>query len=908
MLTRSQNIFSEFSAIANSHPEKKAIFYKPEKEKGYNSLTYAQIYDSALKLGNILSGLGIIRNDKIAILLDNQPEYAIAFMAAMSISATAVPLDIQFSNAQIKQLILHSEARILITTKNNHPNIGLQLRNMQTIIIDSEEFHEEFDNYSADNKIAGNLKYDNELALLFYTSGTTDMPKAVMLTHKNLLSNINSIQESKIINKNDVIVSVLPLHHAYPFTVTLLTPLLTGAKIIYPKSRSSSDMLEAMRKNCATILVGVPQIYSLMQHSINEKIRRLPALKKGLIYLASRASLKIQRLLNINTAKYLFKQIHSAFGPHLRFLVSGGARLDPDIANDFVKWGFTIIEGYGLTETSPVATFNPVKKPKIGSVGVPISSVEIKIIEKDKNGVGEIAIKGPNVMTGYYNMPRQTKDAIKDGWFASGDLGYMDSDGYLYITGRKKEIIVLSNGKNINPEEIEKHYLKSPFIKELCVLAVKSNAFLKGTEHLGAIIVADEEYFKSKNETNIRSKLKWELESIAQTIPAYKRIKEFVVSKNALPRTRLGKITRHRIMQLYAELLKTSKPKEEEYLKQDEINILYSDTAKNAINFLEKTLNRKININDHLELDLGLDSLGRIEVLLSLQGALNLQVSDETAMEFFMCNTVKELLLKLKSVMPQISDEQFKEEGAIMWDKIVKESPSAQTLDKLNIKPGKLNIALNLLLIPLIKIFFRVFFLLKTEGQDNLPKKGPYIICPNHTNYLDGLFVLSALPFNIVLNTYFVGYSIIFEHFLLRKLIRIARLIPLEISLNLIESLRSCAFVLQNSKNVCYFPEGLRSIDGKVKEFKKGVGILVKELNVPAIPVYIDGAFRSWPRTRKLPRPAKITVKFGKIMDNKTLNPENKEKEEAYILIAENLRRQVAKTGKEELPQETSQQ
>lgn len=886
-------IFNAFAQTAKSCPEKKAVLFKKDTPL-YESLTYAQIYSQSVKFGNLLKGAGIAPNDKLAIILDTRPEYAIAFFSAMYAEAVAVPLDIQLPAQQIAQFIFHSECKLLITAEKIYSNLKNYLQDLTVILVDSAEFQAQVNKYPSDTIFTPQGQADKELlALLVYTSGTTDLPKAVMLTQANLLSNVDAIKKSNMVLDDDIIVSMLPLHHTYPFMVTLLLPLLIGSTIAYPAGLSSGEILNCVKETQATILVGVPQIYSLMHRSIKEKIKKLPLAKQGLAEFLGESAYVLRLSFNVNLNKRIFSEIHKTIGESLRFMASGGARLDPEVAEDFFKWGFTILEGYGLTETSPVTTFNLIDSPKIGSVGKPIPEVELKIINPNQEGIGEVAIKGPNVMAGYYNMPRQTKEVIKDGWFASGDLGYLDNEGYLYLTGRKKEIIVLSNGKNINPEEVERAYSQSPFIKEICVLPIKASGLVKGVESLAAIIVIDEEYFKLKNEINIRNRIKWELDNSSIKLASYKRITGFVISKESLPRTRLGKIMRHKIQHLYAGQLESNKPKAGEPLKKEDLDILSLAGTQQVLSLLKQALNKEVSINDHLELDLGLDSLGRIELLLGLQTALGLEVSDEQAMDFFMSLTVKDLIEKFGRVMPDIKKQPQKEK-AFLWSKVINEGTSNKTLKNIRLKPGAFDIILSLIIIALFKIFFRTLFFLKAEGRDNLKENGPYLICPNHTSYLDGLIVLSALPFKTALNTYFVGLSVIFEHFLLRGLTKTARLIPLAANLNLTEALQACSFVLRNSKIVCYFPEGQRSVDGEIKDFKKGVGILIKELAVPVIPAYIEGSFRAWPRGKSFPKPSPVKITFGKMINLKELLPsEPSDEEESYEIVARKLEQKV---------------
>jgi len=811
-------------------------------------------------------------------------------LAVLYAGATVVPLDIQYSAQQIKQLISHSDSKILIVTEKIYPKLKEDLKDIEMFVVDSKSFQEKLRTRGPENKLDINID-ENSLAVLFYTSGTSDLPKGVMLTHANLLSNVRSIEQLHIITRDDRVVSILPLHHAYALTTTLITPLLLGARIIFPPGIASVDLLTCMRETQSTVFVGVPQIYALMHRSIREKLKLISFPKKIVLFCLENIFYAIRRKFKFNLSKALFKDMHKAFGPTLRFMVSGGARLDPDIAKNFLKWGFTILEGYGLTETSPVVSFNPPDRIKIGSVGKSMPNVEIKIIEPNENGVGEVAVKGPNVMAGYYHMERETEEAIKDRWFFTGDLGYLDKDRYLFLTGRKKELIILSNGKNIHPDEIEKYYGQNPFIKEIGVLAVKDTTSFSGVEHLAAIIVMDEDYFKQRSEMNIRDRLKWELDNLSAKLPSYKRIKGFMISQDPLPRTRLGKLMRYQLPKIYDRVSNESRlPKEGQNPK--EIVGQFSELSKSALAFLQENFKREINIKDHLELDLGLDSLGRVELLLSLQERLNLNMSDEEAMDFFMCNTVEDLLSKLRAFAPH-DTRLINEEHTIAWENVLKEDPQVDTLSKVNINPSLLYGVVNIIIISFIKIFFRVFFLLRVEGRQNLKREGPYVICPNHTSYLDGLFVLSALPMRIALKTYFVGLSEFFEHPFLRGITKTARLIPMEASFNLVEALKACSYVLRHEKIVCYFPEGQRSIDGEVKEFKKGIGILIKESNVPVVPVYLEGAFRTWPRGQRLPRLAPIKVRFGRLLPVESLEMGVINEKEIYDVVAKNLREQV---------------
>ena len=323
----------------------------------------------------------------------------------------------------------------------------------------------------------------------------------------------------------------------------------------------------------------------------------------------------------------------------LAFLFSGGARLDPKAARELSLLGFNLLEGYGLTETSPVVTFTPPGSAKFGSAGLPIPGVEIRINNPDSQNIGEVLIKGPNVMKGYYNKPQENQEVLKDGWFYSGDLGYIDKDGYLFLTGRSKEVIVLSSGKNIYPEEIEAHYLKTPYIKEICVLETA----VGGATSLYAIVLPNFDYFRMNKEINIQGKIRWAMENLSKELPAYKRLMGWALTKEEFKRTRLGKLKRYEIKAKYL----TPQPKESpEALKaKEEISPSADKMERQVIEFLSRELKRKVKPSDHLELDLGIDSLTRVELAIGLEKMFNLSLADTDMAGVF---TVKELIDKIR--------------------------------------------------------------------------------------------------------------------------------------------------------------------------------------------------------------------------------------------------------------------
>ncbi|MBM3284227.1 long-chain fatty acid--CoA ligase, partial [Candidatus Gottesmanbacteria bacterium] len=536
---------------------------------------------------------GFKKGDFAALILENRPEWAMIYLGIIRAGLSCVPLDPQLSVDEIKNLIQDCGAKIIFASYEifaQKVKLTVEQTRIKAVVLETDEI--KIKNTSYEN-ICWPEVNPSDIASLIYTSGTTGKPKGVLLSHKNFCSNFNSIQKMNLVFGSDNFLSILPLYHSYSFTVTLLVPLFLGAKVTYCTSFKSDEFSQIIKEAGVTILVGVPQIFSLLHKAIFERIKRIPILLRPFILPIIRLKLRQQ------------------FGS-LRISVSGGARLEPKMGRDLTRLGLKIIEGYGSTETSPVVTFNPKEKVKFGSVGKSIPGVEIKISNPDRKGVGEVLIKGPNVMEGYFKQPELTAEVIKGGWLYSGDLGYIDKEGYLYLVGREKEIIVLSSGKNIYPEELEEYYSQSPYMKEICIMHKQEKIFGYLKDSLFAVIVPNLEFFAQKKETNIREKIRWDLETLGRKLAPYQHIMGFMLTKEELPRTALRKLKRYAVREKYLQ----EKPLivMKEVFSEEDLTILNKDIAKPIIQYVSKEVNKPVNLDSHLEIDLGIDSLTRVEL------------------------------------------------------------------------------------------------------------------------------------------------------------------------------------------------------------------------------------------------------------------------------------------------------
>lgn len=778
--------------------------------------------------------------------------------------AIAVPIDMQLGHEEIRNIIVDSEPKVVFYSNKTEDNVLRAINGLGIKGINLEKYN--FSPFSDHPQIEIR---GEDIASIIYTSGTTGRPKGVMLSHENFCSDAEAIIAYNLIFENDNVLSLLPLHHTYPFMCTFLLPLALGASVTFSSGLKAVDIFSTIRQKGVTIAVLVPRILEMIRDRLFSEIKKRKIIS-GAIFRLSKMNGLLRRRLDINMGRILFSFIHKNFGS-LRLFVSGGARLEPSVMSDLEAFGFTIIEGYGLTETSPVLTFNPIEKRKPGSAGKPLPNVQIRIADDS-----EIVVKGPMVMKGYYKNPVATMEALKNGWLYTGDTGYLDEDGYLYITGRKKEIIVLSSGKNIYPEDVERIYEKIPLIKEICIVEKDGS--------LHAVIVPDFDYAKRAMIGNISDSLIWSINSIAMKIPEYMRIKGFTLYPNPLPRTPLGKLRRFMVKEIL---------KEKRFEIKKEEPVILDDFSKRVIECIRMQLKERIPIKltDNLELDLGFDSLMRLELLSALESSFSVSLPETFITEV---QTVQDVISKMKEY--EIGKE-FEGKKLSLKD-FLKKEPSQEDKEKVLFKYRFWQEIIAYLLFVIQKVFFKLFFRMKVIGDLNIPQKGPFIIAANHTSYLDGFVIAASLPFKTFKNTYFLGYQKYFVGRFKSIFARLAHVIPIDPDIYLNRALQISAYVLNNGKILCIFPEGGRSFNGKLLPFKKGIGVLSLGLNVSVLPVIIKGTYEALPRGAKFIRFSKIRVSFFSKIDPSDIDLSKKPpKSDDYQFFADELRKRFINFG-----------
>ena len=558
---RFDNLKDMFNNTIKKYGDRPAYVYKTEIPGKFKEIKYNKFKEDVDNLGTALINLGL-KDKKIAIISDNRYEWGVSYLAITNGTGVVVPLDKMLPNNEIENLIIRSEVEAVIYTKK-YDDIMNELKDKKNtelryfISIDLEESNNgvisfrRLINRGKEQLEKGDRKFldakinPEEMGIMLFTSGTTSQSKAVMLSQKNIVSNLMDIASVIKIDENDRFLSFLPLHHTFECTVGFLYPISKGSSIAFCEGlRHFADNIKDFE---VTALISVPVLFETMGKKILKTIE-----KKGKTKTLN-IGLKISNVLlkvGVDVREKIFAEVKESLGPKLRLMVAGGAALDPGTEKFFNGLGITMYQGYGLTETSPVIAAEDDKNRRIGSIGKAFPSLEAKLDDINEEGVGELIVKGPTVMLGYYQNEEATRETIdEEGWFHTGDLAKIDKDGYIYITGRKKYVIVMKNGKNIYPEELEILVNKIAGVKESFVFGKQEE---DRDYKITAKIVYDKDImmdiYGTDNEEEIKEKLWKEIKIINKTMPTYKYIKDIIVTEEELIKTTTRKIKRHEEM------------------------------------------------------------------------------------------------------------------------------------------------------------------------------------------------------------------------------------------------------------------------------------------------------------------------------------------------------------------------
>ena len=802
---------------------------------GTQSISYQQFFN---KIAFFSKQFELNSGDHAVIFSENTPDWVTAFYTVWKKKGVAVPVDFMATASEVAYILKDSEPVVIFCSKLGKKLMdeAIYEADIQVKLIIIDDIEVEAKPFDTDMEMpAINL---SDTAVIIYTSGTTGSPKGVMLSYQNLQQNVESVSKYiPIYNPNSRVMVLLPLHHVFPLVGTMVIPLSLGAEIAISPSLKTDDILKTLQNNKITIIIGVPRLFSAIHKGIKTKIEK-SAVANMLFKLAGKLQSK-------TFSKKIFKAVHQKFGGAVEYLVTGGAALDPVVGNDFQTLGFSVLEGYGMSEAAPMITFTQPKKIKIGSPGHVVHGTEVRIVD------GEITSKGNHIMKGYYNRPEETAAVIKDGWLHTGDLGYFDKDGFLFLTGRKKEILILSNGKNVNPAEIENVINESELVLESAV-------FYKN-EQLQLLVVPDKSGTEIVNEQLIKERV---IKAFNEKVSSYKRIHRIHLIESELPRTRLGKLQRFKLEEL---AVAKNKPKpEQSAVVDDPVFMLLSE-------FVSAEKHISLKPGDHIESDLGFDSLDKISLQTWIDQTFGLKIDANELADF-------EDVLKMSTWITENKTKM--EDSKINWTEILREKVQLQL--PATWFTGNLAVWGS-------RAFFRLYFRFHTSGIKNLPN-GPFILASNHQSFFDGMFVASLLRYHQVRGTYFYAKEKHVHRPWIKFLANRNNIIVMDMNRDLKTSIQKMGEVLRRRKNLIIFPEGTRTINGHLGDFKKTFAILSSELKVPVVPVSITGAFEALPRGSFFPKPWKrIKVEFLA-----PIYPED----QSYESLANNVREMILQQQK----------
>ena len=777
------------------------------------------------------------------IIMENRPEWIYSFFTIWDKNSAAIAIDAQSSPKEILYVLEDSNPDIIVCSNETEKNIleaisNYSLKNnIKVLNVDNFKIDDEKMKKIANSEFELRNPEGNQTAAMLYTSGTTGSPKGVMLTYNNLMTEMEGIYEKGIFDHRDQILALLPFHHVLPLTATVLLMLRYQTSIVFVKKIASKEIFEALEKNRVTALIGVPRVFKLFYDGIKQQIDAKFITRTIFKIMSKSKSIPLKRKV--------FSKVHKKFGGHLDFIVAGGAKLDPEIARFYETLGIYSLEGYGLTETSPVIAVNSKKERKIGTIGKKLYNVDVKIENE------ELWVKGPIVMKGYYNKPEKTAEVMtEDGWFKTGDLAKIDEEGYITIIGRRNSMIVLSNGKNIDPETLENRLIaKSDKL-------IKEAGIFNHQNKLAAIIIPDLLECRKRNINNVKTYIKNIVEDYNLSAHNYEKVLDYKVFEEELPKTRVGKLRRFMLPNLY----------EQNVVKKAKVAEPDNEVYKILKEYVKKAKGIEPQPEENLELEIGMDSLDIVEFFAYIENNFGLQLDEEKFAE----------MPNLKLLSEYINEKAVKiENNEINWKQIIEEAKP--------IKDDK-NRWITKFLKVFLDVIIKVYFRIQRNGREKLDPK-PKIYVSNHQSFIDPLILGSLLPKSILYNTIFLAIDWYFKKFPLKLLVSNGNVILIDINKNIRKSVEEIVGYLKSGKNVLIFPEGARTKDGKVAEFKKVFAIISKELGIDVQCLGIKGGFEAYSRYMKFPKPKKIKVA---VLD--TIKPEG-----SYEEIAEKAKEIITK-------------
>jgi long-chain acyl-CoA synthetase len=876
-----RDLLELFETSTKRHATRVAM--RIERDGRKEQYTYADLRELATRAAAFLASEGIKPGARVMLFSHNAPEWGMTYFGTLKAGASCIPVDPESSTEEIINFARAGDAAAIILSKKleqEHPDLrqrladeGLQLRFWT--------FDDVFalpDEKTEDQRIAllPQKVHAQSVASLIFTSGTTGNPKGVMLSHRNLTSMVSMLSSVFDMSTRDGVLSVLPLHHTFEFSTGFLTPLSRGAQITYLPELTSDALARAIKNGHVTGMVGVPALWELLHRRIKARLYERSDWIGKTADILIQANAWLRERTPLNLGPFVFYPIHEGLGGRIRYFISGGSALNEKIQQDFQGLGFTILEGYGLTEASPVLTVTrPENRMLTGSVGKPLPGVQIKIAEPNANGVGEVIARGPNVMLGYYDDEEATRSALIERWLYTGDLGKLDEDGNLYLVGRSKDIIVDTNGKNVYPDELEEVYANSPYVKELSIIGLPDGI----GEKVACLVVADDEYDIALSRQDLRRRVEEHFRDVSASLPYYKRVKVLHFTDIELPRTATGKVKRREVLAIMERLEQSQKVTKASGERESA-----GADLRWIIDILATVSNRpRAEISQDSRLaDLGFDSLMFVELATAIENAGGAISAPE---RFNEVQDVRELL----SVVARRSATAARAEGRSRSDE------GRPDTDEIYV-PSFVRVAGNVAGDVLQRVLYDGFLKTRYEGRSNIPVHTNFIVAPNHSSHLDMGLTKMALGEAGKDLVALAAADYFFDNKYKRAVMEnFTNLVPIERTGSLRQSLRHARSFLDRGYNAVIFPEGTRSVTGQMADFKPVVGYLALASRVGILPVYLVGTYEAMPKGSNIIKNREVGARIGRFLSIEELEELTKgmSRAEAYRLIAALVKHEV---------------
>lgn len=797
----------------------------------------AAIAGDAHRLASGLIAAGLARGAPVAIWAPNSPHWIAVRLALGAAGALPFSIDDLASDAEAQAILADAGAGWVFCSAAHADAIRGEGR--RVVLVDAPDGPEGWHALRAEAPGPLPDLAPEDAALVVYTSGTTGAPKSFALTHAHLHANLAGILAERLIAEDDRLLLPLPLHHVYPFLIGLMVPIAHGSAVVLPEAVTGPQIVTALRVARATIIVGVPRLYVALLAGLEARVAARGRLARAVFGAMLDLSVSLRRG-GIRVGHRLFGSVHRQMAPALRLMVCGGARLDPEAVWKLEALGWRVLNGYGLAETASMFTGNLPRRRRVGSEGAPIApGAEMRIAEPDPLGIGEIQLRGANVFAGYRDNAEANAAAFTpEGWFRTGDLGRVDSDGFLHVTGRSKEMIVLGGGKNIMPEPLEAIYAAHPHVQEIAVIE-RDGALV-------AIAVPDIAAILASGTQRADAALRVALTETAQGLASHERLAGFVIAREPLPRTRLGKYPRFRLRALYDALDRGDATRARVALSPEDAALIATPGAAAIWAILrERYATKPLSPDANPALDLGIDSLEWVSLALEIESRAGIRLREE---EMAAMTTIRALLQRGAA-----SESGAPAALSLVWDPVLWTTP-----------PGAGAGLLRGAIWGVTQLAARAMFSLRADGLDHLPPRGAFVIVANHVSDLDPGLLGAALPPDLRRRVWWGGVvDRVFATPMRRRIAHAMRIFPVD-ERTPGATLAMARAVLARGEGLVWFPESWRSPDGTLQAFLPGIGFLLDgQDDVLVVPAHIDGAFEAMPRDRRFPRAHPVRIVFG---------------------------------------------